>query len=87
MYPVSTALDAFPVDPRRRARHVSAPISGGDRHAAVLRDAEQLLIETLAADYVDFEAFDERVIRLRDELLSLLVPRKVVLDAAARRRS
>jgi type VI secretion system protein ImpM len=45
--------------------------------------AERLLIETLAADYVDFEAFDERVISLADELLPLTSQRKVVLDPAA----
>jgi type VI secretion system protein ImpM len=45
--------------------------------------AERLLIETLASDYVDFEAFDERVIGLGDELLPLMVPRKVTLDPAA----
>ena len=45
--------------------------------------AERLLIETLAADYVDFEAFDERVISLADELLPLTSQRRVVLDPAA----
>jgi len=45
--------------------------------------AERLLIETLAADYVDFEEFDERVISLADELLPLTSQRKVVLDPAA----
>jgi type VI secretion system protein ImpM len=45
--------------------------------------AERLLIETLAADYVDFEAFDERVVSLGDELLPLMNPRRVTLDPAA----
>ena len=45
--------------------------------------AERLLIETLAADYVDFEAFDDRVVSLGDELLPLMNPRRVTLDPAA----
>jgi type VI secretion system protein ImpM len=45
--------------------------------------AERLLIETLAADNIDFERFDERVVKLGDVLESITLPPLVVLDAAA----
>jgi type VI secretion system ImpM family protein len=45
--------------------------------------AERLLIETLAAEDVDFEAFDDQVISLGDELLPLTMQGTVLLDAAA----
>lgn len=45
--------------------------------------AERLLIETLATDDVYFEDFDDRVVNLRDELVSLAMNRKVLLDASA----
>jgi type VI secretion system protein ImpM len=46
--------------------------------------AEQLLVETLEADRVDFERFDERVSRLADQLVPLIIPRDVrVLPGAA----
>src|SRR6185503_11461778 len=47
--------------------------------APFFEGAERLLIETLAADEVDFEEFDERVISLGEELLPLTIPRSVVL--------
>ena len=45
--------------------------------------AERLVIETLAADDIDFERFDERVVELGDELESITLPPRVVLDPAA----
>lgn len=47
--------------------------------------AERLVIETLEAEYVDFEGFDQRVIHLADDLAALGIPPDVVLqgDAAA----
>jgi type VI secretion system protein ImpM len=45
--------------------------------------AERLIIETLEAEYVDFESFDERVIQLADDLLPLKIGPRVVLDPAA----
>lgn len=45
--------------------------------------AERLVIETLAAEHVDFESFDERVITLGEELGSVSIPPRVVLDPAA----
>jgi type VI secretion system ImpM family protein len=44
--------------------------------------AERLLIETLAADDIDFERFDERVVQLRDALQSFTLPPRVMLDPA-----
>lgn len=45
--------------------------------------AERLMIETLEAEYIDFESFDERVIHLADELASVGIPPRVALDPAA----
>jgi type VI secretion system protein ImpM len=45
--------------------------------------AERLVIETLAADCVDFERFDEAVARLSVELESHSRPPRVLLDPAA----
>jgi type VI secretion system protein ImpM len=44
--------------------------------------AERLVIDTLAAEVIDFEAFDEAVARLRGELDPVLSPGRVVLEAA-----
>ena len=51
--------------------------------SAFFDSAERLVIETLAAEPVDFEGFDEQVIKLGDELGSVGMPRPIVLDAAA----
>lgn len=45
--------------------------------------AERLIFETLEAEEVDFERFDARVSDLRDDLRSLDLPRRVVLDSSA----
>jgi type VI secretion system protein ImpM len=45
--------------------------------------AERLLIETLAAETVDFERFDERVVKLGVALESIALPPRVMLDPAA----
>jgi type VI secretion system protein ImpM len=45
--------------------------------------AEGLLIETLAADEIDFESFDEQVAKLRDSLETAIQPPPVVLDPGA----
>ena len=45
--------------------------------------AEQLLLDTLAEDDIDFDRFDARVARLRDTLSDMHRSRPVVLDAAA----
>ena len=44
---------------------------------------ERLVIETLAAEYIDFEDFDQRVTRLADELAFLSTPQQVLLDRTA----
>jgi type VI secretion system protein ImpM len=58
-------------------------ISAAIDSAPFFDSAERLLIETLAAEEVDFETFDDRVVGLGDELFPLAIPRRVVLDAAA----
>jgi type VI secretion system ImpM family protein len=45
--------------------------------------AERLVIETLATDDIDFEQFDERVVKLADRLEALTLPPLVALDGAA----
>src|SRR6185295_15807679 len=45
--------------------------------------AERLVIETLEAEYVDFEVFDQRVTHLSDHLAFIGVPQPVVLDRSA----
>ncbi|MPZ18963.1 MAG: type VI secretion system-associated protein TagF [Luteitalea sp.] len=45
--------------------------------------AERLVIDTLAAEQVDFESFDERVIRLADDLVSVSLPARVALHPGA----
>jgi type VI secretion system protein ImpM len=51
--------------------------------AAFYAQAEQLLVDTLAEDEIDFEQFDARVTRLGDRLAELGRPRAVVLEAGA----
>jgi type VI secretion system protein ImpM len=45
--------------------------------------AEQLAVETLAADRIEFDTFDERVARLAHHLASLTARPRVMLDATA----
>ena len=45
--------------------------------------AERLLIETLAAEDIDFDRFDERVVELADALEAITLPPRVMLDPAA----
>jgi len=45
--------------------------------------AERLIIETLEAEYVDFEVFDQHVTHLADHLAFIGVPQPVVLDRSA----
>jgi type VI secretion system protein ImpM len=51
--------------------------------SAFFDSAERLVLDTLAAEEVDFERFDERVVGLGVELFAVTVPTEVVLDAAA----
>ena len=51
--------------------------------ATFLDATERLVIETLAAEPVDFERFDRGVLALQDELAPAVEPPPIVLDAAA----
>lgn len=51
--------------------------------ATFLATAEQLLVDTLAEDEVDFERFDGRVMRLGESLSEVMRRRSVVLDPSA----
>lgn len=59
--------------------HVT-PIAAATVGEAFFDRAERLAIETLEAEYVDFETFDERVIQLADELAAFSIPPSVVLQ-------
>jgi type VI secretion system protein ImpM len=58
------------------------PIAATTASAAFFDRAERLIIETLATDDIDFERFDEQVVKLGEALEPILPPR-VVLDPAA----
>jgi len=58
------------------------PIAATTAAAAFFERAEDLIIETLATEDIDFDVFDEQVVRLGDALESLFPPR-VVLDGSA----
>jgi type VI secretion system protein ImpM len=51
--------------------------------AAFFESAERLVVETLAADVVDFAAFDEQVARLGYELEPVIEQSRLVLDLGA----
>jgi type VI secretion system protein ImpM len=58
-------------------------IAAANGSTAFFDAAEQLLIETLASDEIDFPQFDEAVVQLADTLESITVPPPVVLEGAA----
>jgi type VI secretion system protein ImpM len=58
-------------------------IAAATDSAPFFDSAERLLIETLAAEDIDFERFDERVVKLGDALESVTLPPPVLLDPAA----
>jgi type VI secretion system ImpM family protein len=62
--------------------HVSL-LAASTAAASFFDGAERLVIETLAAEHVDFESFDQGVIRLGDELGSVSIPPRVLLDPVA----
>jgi type VI secretion system protein ImpM len=62
--------------------HVSL-LAAATAAASFFDSAERLVIDTLEAEDVDFEAFDQRVTRLVDELGLISVSPRVVLDPAA----
>jgi type VI secretion system protein ImpM len=51
--------------------------------APFFENAERLVIETLDAEHVDFESFDQRVENLADHLAFVSVPQRVMLERAA----
>jgi type VI secretion system protein ImpM len=51
--------------------------------APFFEGAERLIIDTLAAEHIDFERFDASVVKLADALGAVRAPRRVVLDVAA----
>jgi len=57
-------------------------ISAATAGSRFFEAAEQLLIDTLADEQVDFDRFDQRVVDLGGELEAIVVPPPVVLDAA-----
>jgi serine/threonine protein phosphatase PrpC len=59
------------------------PIAATTASAAFFDRLERLVIETLAAENIDFERFDERVVQLGDALESITLPPRVTLDPAA----
>jgi len=58
-------------------------IGASNRAAPFFEAAEQLLIETLADEQIDFDRFDQRVVRLGDALEPTALPPAVALDTAA----
>jgi type VI secretion system ImpM family protein len=60
-----------------------SPIAAATGSTAFFDAAEQLLIDTLASEEIDFPQFDEAVLQLAGTLESLTVPPEVVLEPAA----
>jgi type VI secretion system protein ImpM len=58
-------------------------IAAANGATAFFDHAEQLLIDTLASEEIDFPQFDEEVLHLADALEALTVPPPVMLDPAA----
>jgi type VI secretion system ImpM family protein len=56
-----------------------SPIAAATAAGAFFSSGERLVVDTLAADRINFEEFDARVAALRDALGPLAVPRSVVL--------
>jgi len=58
-------------------------VAAANGATAFFESAEQLLIDTLASEAIDFPQFDEEVLHLVDALEGLTVPPPVLLDPAA----
>ncbi len=61
----------------------ASPIGAAVSAGGFFDRAERLVIETLEAERVDFESFDERVVHLSDDLASLSMPPSVLLQGSA----
>ena len=59
------------------------PIAAMTASAAFFDRAERLIIETLATEDIDFERFDEQVVKLGEALDPITLPPRIVLDPAA----
>jgi len=60
-----------------------SPIAAATSATMFFERAERLVIDTLAAEEIDFERFDEHVIKLGETLESVTLPPLVALDRAA----
>jgi len=60
-----------------------SPVAAATSSGTFFERAERLVIETLAAEDIDFESFDQQVIELGDSLESITLPPLVALDRAA----
>jgi type VI secretion system protein ImpM len=60
-----------------------SPIGAATSSTMFFDRAERLVIDTLAAEEIDFERFDEHVVRLGETLESVTLPPLVALDRAA----
>ena len=58
-------------------------VSAAAAASPFLDSAERLVVDTLAAEIIDFDSFDRCVIELSPDLESVLVPPPVVLDVSA----
>ena len=58
------------------------PLAAVTAAGAFFDRAERLVLDTLEAEYIDFEEFDERVAQLADELGGVSMQPRVVLDPA-----
>jgi type VI secretion system protein ImpM len=59
------------------------PIAAIKASAAFFDRAEHLIIETLAMEDIDFERFDDQVVKLGEALDSIALPPRIVLDPGA----
>jgi len=59
------------------------PIAAITASAAFFDRAERLIIETLAMEDIDFERFDDQVVKLGEALDSIALPPRIVLDPGA----
>jgi type VI secretion system protein ImpM len=73
----------FPLTIVAEAPDGLGPLVAATEGATFFSTAEQLLVDTLAEEEIDFERFDTRVLRLRDELVSVFRNRSVVLEPEA----
>jgi type VI secretion system protein ImpM len=59
------------------------PVPAASAAGPFFARAERLVIDTLAADYVDFESFDRQLVALGDDLAAFSIPPRVTLEEGA----